>query len=124
MSLPELFEKLNDQWAAAETKLIDKYGVLAPFEWWIPTPDAPEEEVEPHGLGFRKLNGRWRICEVWTDKEDEICHRAISDTDSQTRVDLIEYLPQLRDALLEENKAALIRIEKAGNRLEAIVRDL
>ena len=121
-ALKERLDRLNFLWDALHDELLE---INPPIESWVTYHENPNEPEERLVLGFGKVNGKWgiytgayrRLPELDFDTYVLTEIKLINECRAETRVELVKFVPELR----EEVKASFSKfIERADKAIESL----
>ena len=108
------YDQINRNWAKVE-EFLKVCGVLAPVELWL----YADESCAESGIGICKSGGKWRVHRIYFHPQNpsrEAEWTLIGDTPVETRVAMLEHIPELFEKLVETNEKTVVDLVEAANK--------
>jgi hypothetical protein len=123
-TLSPLYGELNNHWAHVQQKLRD---MLPPRECWAEYRVWGDDEQYRACIGLVKWRGEWRICHGFYDAHEEdgpAAWKPIHDCSVSERVELIDHIEKLRDAIIAEAEKSIPQVQSAVSKLATMLKSI
>ncbi len=116
--LGQLYGELNNYWAHVTQKLC---ALVPPRECWAEYRISGDSDEYRACLGLIKFRGEWRICHGYyrTDEDGPQSWKPIHECAVSERVELIDHIEKLRDAIIAEAEKSIPQVQNAVSKLAA-----
>jgi len=109
------YDQLNAKWEAAEKRLRSMH---IPREVSVPYLEEVDEYGQPqvdYYIGLVKYRGEWRICthSYHNPSGDSTNWTPITEASAETRVELVQYLPKLHEAVVKSAEDFIGKVDEA-----------
>ena len=123
-----LFEQINSNWEKVENYLRSK-GIFRPASYTFGYLDNWQEQVRDgeRQIGIQRAKGKWRICYgtmYYKSPGAETSWTPVTECDMETRTELLEYVPKLFEAVVNENEKFIPVLEAAVQKSNDVLRSL
>ena len=124
-----LLESLSKQWGAIETAL-SNMGILKAAACTFESDEDPRtgHVSGEYQLSVQKLSGKWRVCtgyfhyqSPYGDVED---WTPVIDAPISRRIELLDYVDDLREAIVAANESCVAQLEEACEKSSNVLKQL
>jgi hypothetical protein len=117
-TLGRLYGELNNYWAHVQQKLC---ALVPPRECWAEYRISGDNDEYRACLGLIKYRGEWRICHGFyrIDECGPESWKPIHDCAVAERVELIDHIDKLRDAIIAKAEESIPEVQSAVSKLAA-----